>query len=281
MGERLNGDGVPVRHRHVHPGGTVSGPWDAPGSSALETALTATLRADHLDPEAERRALAAFRAAGHGAGGRRARTRRRDDWRLPAQRRARRPARMTFGVVFASLTLGGVAVAAIGSAHSSAHGAGTGRGAAHPSAVAPGGPGATASSAPSGGPGPTDRPATAKDTEAHCRAYAQVGKHGKALDATSWQRLVAAAGGKDKVAAYCSEQLRRATATPSGSAGPGKPDKSAAHGDHGTAGNNGASGKGTSGKGTSGAGAGGTHDTDGSGRANGGKDGGKDGGKHH
>ncbi|MGW2425494.1 hypothetical protein ACWC0C_40700, partial [Streptomyces sp. NPDC001709] len=69
MGERLNGDGVPVRHRHVHPGGTVSGPWDAPGSSALETALTATLRADHLDPEAERRALAAFRAAGHAAGG--------------------------------------------------------------------------------------------------------------------------------------------------------------------------------------------------------------------
>ncbi|ARF53485.1 hypothetical protein [Streptomyces gilvosporeus] len=203
----------------------------------LETVLRAAIRTDRLDPEAEQRALAAFRAAAQGADGRRARTRRRDDWRPRQERRVRRPVRMTFGVVFASLTLGGVAVAAVGSAGSSTDGAGTGRGTAHPSAGAPGRPGGTASPSPSGHPGPTGRPSAAKDTEAHCRAYKQVEGRGKALDATAWRRLVAAAGGKDKVAAYCSEQLTRATGAPRGPAGTGKPGKGAANAGNGRAGN--------------------------------------------
>jgi hypothetical protein len=144
---------------------------------------------------------------------------------------------MTLGVVFASLTLGGVAVAAIGSVGSSTDGDGAGRGTAHPSAVAPDQPGGEASSASSGVPGPTDGPATAQDTEAHCRAYEQVKDRGKALDARAWQRLVTAAGGKDKVAAYCSEQLARATATPSRTADNGRAGSAGASGNSGGTGN--------------------------------------------
>ncbi|QIY72366.1 hypothetical protein HEP84_27695 [Streptomyces sp. RLB1-33] len=252
MGERLGGDGVPGRRR-VRPGGAASDPWEARDAATLETELGAVLLGGQLDPEAERRAVTAFRAA-HDAGAHRARTRRRDDWRLPAERRAGRPVKMTLGVVFASLTLGGVAVAAIGSVGSSTDGDGAGRGTAHPSAVAPDQPGGEASSMSSGVPGPTDGPATAQDTEAHCRAYEQVKDRGKALDARAWQRLVTAAGGKDKVAAYCSEQLARATAAPSRTAGNGK------------AGSAGASSNGTSG---------GTGNAAGNGQANGKKGGGK------
>ncbi|MGW1754481.1 hypothetical protein [Streptomyces mirabilis] len=231
MGERLGGDGVPGRRR-VHPGGTASDLWEARDAATLETELGAVLREGHLDPEAEQRALTAFRAAHDPSGARRARTRRRDDWRPPAERRARRSVKMTLGVVFAGLTLGGVAVAAIGSVGSSTDGAGAGREAAHPATVAPDQPGGDASSASSGVPGPTDRPATAQDTEAHCRAYEHVKDRGKALDARAWQRLVTAAGGEDEVAAYCSQQLARATATPSRPAGNGKA------GSAGTSGNN-------------------------------------------
>lgn len=269
MGERQGGDGVPGRRR-VHPGGAASDPWEVRDAATLETELGAVLRGGHLDPEAEQRALTAFRAA-HDAGARRARTRRRDDWRLPAERRAGRPVKMTLGVVFASLTLGGVAFATIGSVGSSTDGAGAGagRGTAHPSAVAPDQPGGGASSASSGGPGPTDRPATAQDTEAHCRAYEQVKDRGKALDSRAWQRLVTAAGGKDKVAAYCSEQLAGATATPSTTAGNGKAGNAGASG-NGKAGNVGASGNGTSGNN-----GGGTGNAAGNGQASGGKANGK------
>ncbi|WP_406364589.1 hypothetical protein [Streptomyces sp. NBC_00645] len=197
----------------------MSAPWEEHDGATLEKELGAVLREGRLDPEAEQRALTAFRAV-HDEGAHRARTRRRDDWRLPAERRARRPLKMTLGVVFASLTLGGVAVAAIGSVGSSTDGAA--RGTAHPSAAAPDQRGSEAPSAAAGVPGPTDRPATAQDTEAHCRAYEQVKDRGKALDGSAWQRLVTAADGKDKVAAYCSEQLARATAAPSGPADNGK-----------------------------------------------------------
>ncbi|MDX3758923.1 MULTISPECIES: hypothetical protein [Streptomyces] len=235
MGERQGGDGV-LGRRRVHPGGAASDPWEVRDAATLETELGAVLLEGHLDPEAEQRALIAFRTA-HDAGAHRARTRRRDDWRLPAERRARRPVKMTLGMVFAGLTLSGVAVAAIGSVGSSKDGDGAGRGTAHPSAVAPDQPGGEASSAPSGVPGPTDGPATAQDTEAHCRAYEQVKDRGKALDARAWQRLVTAAGGKDKVAAYCSEQLARATATPSRTADNGRAGSAGASGNSGGTGN--------------------------------------------
>ncbi|AOR31724.1 hypothetical protein BFF78_12270 [Streptomyces fodineus] len=269
MGEELSGGGVPSRRRE--PGSALSDPWYVRDGAALETVLAAAIRTDGLDPQAEQRAVAAFRVA-RDTGAHRARTRRRDDWRLPEERRARRPVKITFGVAVASLTLGGVAVAAIGSARSAWDGAGGGRETARPSAAAPHRPGDTAPSTSSGGPRPTDRPASAKDTEAHCRAYAHhVQGHGKALDAKAWHQLVAAAGGKAGVADYCSEQLRRATATPGGRADTGKSGKGAAGADNGATGRTGTSGKsGASGKTT-----GGTGDTAGKSRAGGGQSGGK------
>ncbi|MFF7472684.1 hypothetical protein [Streptomyces sp. NPDC008092] len=239
MGERLGGDGGAQGRRRVRPGGARSGLREAddhagPEDAALETALAAAVRAGDPGPRGEQQAVAAFRAA-RAADAHRARTRRRDDWRPAADRRARRPAKLTFGVVFASLALGGVAVAAIGSAGSSADGAGHGRGAASPTAAVSGGPGAAAPAPSSGSARPTDRPATAQDTEAHCRAYARVQGHGKALGATAWRRLVAAAGGADKVAAYCAQQLTEATAEPSHSSGTAKSGKGAANSANGSA----------------------------------------------
>ncbi|WP_330339347.1 hypothetical protein [Streptomyces sp. NBC_00557] len=269
MGERLSEGGAPGRH-HAQPGSAASGPWDGRDVGALETVLAAAIRQGDPDPLAEQRAVAAFRAAGP----HRARTRRRDDWRPPEERRARRPLKMTFGVAFASLTLGGVAVAAIGSVGSSSNGSGGGRETPHPSAVAPDRPGETASSKSSDAR-PTDRPASAQDTEAHCRAYEQVQGRGKALDAKVWQQLVAAAGGEAGVADYCSVQLRRATA--SSSADTGKSGKDSAGSGNGATGRTGtSSGKGTSNSSrTSGNGAGGTGKTGGDGWTSG-----QGGGKH-
>lgn len=59
--------------------------------------------------------MAAFRAARE-MGTRTARTRRRDDWRPNARRRVQLSIRTTLAVLLASLALGGVAFAAIGSA---------------------------------------------------------------------------------------------------------------------------------------------------------------------
>ncbi|MEU6589749.1 hypothetical protein ABZ923_11075 [Streptomyces sp. NPDC046881] len=246
--------------------------------------LASVIRDGGLDPEAEQRALAAFRDT-YAAGVPAAPTRRRDDWRPAAQRRARRSVNMTFGAVFASLALGGVAVAAIGSAGSSTEDDGVGRPSARPSAVAPDHPGGRASSTPSTGPGATDRPAPAQDTEAHCRAYEQLEDRGKALDATAWRRLVAAAGGKDKVTAYCSEQLARATAKPSRSVGADESGNGGAVGGNGTTGNAGASDNDRSGNGSGGTdnagdgqvGGGGSAGGDGSGRSSGSGNGGSGG----
>lgn len=240
MGERLSDDGIPGR-RHAQPGGAASGPWEAHGAATLETVLAAALCRGDLDPQAERQAVAAFRDA-RATGAHQARTRRRDDWRPAAQRRVRLPVKTTLGVVFASLTLGGVAVAAIGSAGSSTDGAGAERGTTRPSAATPHRPDGTASSASSAGPRPTDRPARAQDTEAHCRAYERVHDRGQALDSRVWQQLVAAAGGKAKVAAYCSEQLTRPSAVPSRPVGRDTSGEGAAGADTGAAGRAGASG---------------------------------------
>lgn len=280
MGERLSGGGVPGR-RYAQPGRAASGPWGTCDADALESVLAAAIRQGDPDPQAEQQAVAAFRTA-HAAGPHRARTRRRDDWRPPGKQRARRPLKMTFGVAFASLTLGGVAVAAVGYVGSSSNGSGGGRETVHPSALAPGRPGDTAPSTPAGGPRPTDRPASDQDTEAHCRAYEQVQGQGKALDAKVWQQLVAAVGGKAGVADYCSEQLRRATATPNRSADTGKSGKnSAGSGNDATGRTGNSSDKGTSGSsrtsgnGTSGTSTGGTGKTGGAGRTSG-----QGGGKH-
>ena len=62
-------------------------------------------------------------------------------------------------------------------------------------------------------PGLAGRPPRAQDTEARCRAYASVRGRGDALSATAWQGLVTAAGGEDKVEAYCAERLAEGTGT--------------------------------------------------------------------
>ncbi|MFF4748645.1 hypothetical protein ACWD5R_02020 [Streptomyces sp. NPDC002514] len=230
MGER-HSDGGRSGRRRAHRAG-VAPVWGQAGPEAvLAERIGTVVRSDGagVDPEAERRAVAAFRAA-RGTQAHRARTRRRDDWRLSRPRRVRLSARASLSAVLASIALGGLAVAAIASAGSPAHedrrpaapsarpadGGGTTHSGDRPPAKPSTGPAATGPApAPSAAPdhGHRDRPATAADLLAHCRAYEQVKGRGKALDSTAWQRLVTAAGGAEKVPAYCARQLATATAT--------------------------------------------------------------------
>jgi hypothetical protein len=234
MGERLTGDATPDR-RHAVPdltdpaglggmpvgrGGAGSGTAELGDLSGLEDFLALALRRAEPGAEGERRAVAAYLAARE-SGAHRARTRRRDDWR-PREARARRPVRSTLAVLLAGLTLGGAAFAAVGGAERDAEDSGGKP--ATPSAGAsdetgtsgeigtPDAPGTPDGSAPGTTPsaGPAGRPPAAQDTDAHCRAYAQVRERGQALDSAAWQRLVRAAGGEDRVEAYCEERTRPA-----------------------------------------------------------------------
>ncbi|MEU2928219.1 hypothetical protein ABZ636_24690 [Streptomyces sp. NPDC007251] len=215
MGERHSGDGS-LGRRRAHPGGALFAPDHADGDPGFEARLGAALRGGGVDAEAERRAVAAFRAARE-ATAPRARTRRRDDWRPAAPGRWRLSLRTTLSVTLASLTLGGVAVAAIGSAASGHGGHPDTRRPAHPStstSLRPAAPGASTGTGGGGSGAPSTRPhhpATARDTVAHCRAYERSGQRGGALDSTAWQRLVTEAGGEDKVAAYCAAAVANAT----------------------------------------------------------------------
>lgn len=217
MGERHGAGGLPG-HRRTHPNAD-----DLSEMAGFEAWFGAALRADGVDSGGEHRAVAAFRAA-RDAGVRRPRTRRRDDWRPAAPRRARLSLRTTLSVALAGLTLGGVAVAAIGTVHSGAEHPRDAVRSARPSASAPHRPAAGAPSAGTGVPAPTDpavrphHPATARDTLAHCRAYERAGDRGGALGSTAWQRLVAAAGGPEKVTAYC-VQVERTQEKKSGKSG--------------------------------------------------------------
>ncbi|GAA2398284.1 hypothetical protein [Streptomyces coeruleofuscus] len=245
MGEHQSDGGFPGRRR-VHPGGSAYGhraARDADGrlpghrgtagldslgsrrvldEAELEALLAAALIRDRIDGEAEQRAVAAFLAA-RDAGAHRARSRRRDDWRPRERRHPGRSLKTTLSVLLASLTLGGVAVAAIGSVGSTDGADDRGRPPAPTRA-----PGTSAGESNGTAPGSAsarpDRPAPAQDTEARCRAYEQVDGRGKAMDATAWKRLVEAAGGERNVTAYCAEQLARAEAKPGSTA---KPEKSA------------------------------------------------------
>ncbi|WP_330348516.1 hypothetical protein [Streptomyces sp. NBC_00582] len=216
MGERLNDGGEPARRRR-HPAETTPAA-DRAVDRELEALLAEALRAaggpaaPAAGSEGELRAVAAFRAA-RDAGAHTARTRRRDDWRPRARRSPARSLRATLSVAVASLALGGVAFAAIGSAGDDPAGA------KRPERSASATEGR--SHAPSLTPSPSasadrDRPVTAKDTEAHCRAYEQVQGRGRALDSTAWQRLVTAAGGEENVEAYCAARTASASATSGG-----------------------------------------------------------------
>ncbi|GGW17354.1 hypothetical protein GCM10010501_37550 [Streptomyces libani subsp. rufus] len=280
MGERHSGDG-PSGRRRAHPGGAVAAPEQASaGLPGLETRFGTALRARDVDAGAERGAVAAFRAARE-AGAHDARTRARDDWRPGRPRTARRSLRTTLSLALASLALGGVAVAAIGAARSGPDDGG--RHAPHPARPAPSAPAAptadatagdavtgalnTGSAAPSRAPA---RPTAAGDTLAHCRAYARVGERGGALEATAWRRLVAAAGGRDRVAAYCAARTAPARTAPARAGNADTTDRPPASDGKGNgSGNSTGSGNGNghstgSGKGGSGGGdhgkpAGGTH----------------------
>ena len=237
MGERQGEGGGPGRRR-VHHGGTVSGPGPRADGPDLHLLLADALRSGAVDGEGERRAVEAFRVA-RDAGTHRARTRRRDDWRPRERARLRRSLKATLTLSLAGLTLGGVAFAAIGTVGSSHH---ADRTHARPSASATPAPSVRPSliSAPPVASSAEDRPATAKDTEAHCRAYEKVKGNGKALESTAWQRLISAAGGEAKVAAYCAAQLGGGTAATTGA-----PDgKGKGAGGHGRSGNAKNAGKG-------------------------------------
>ncbi|MEU1079071.1 hypothetical protein ABZ368_02305 [Streptomyces sp. NPDC005908] len=237
MGERQS-DGGRAGRRRARPEGTpsahgrpapvsVEGP--AGDTARLEAALAAVLVRDRVDAEAEQRAVAAFVAARE-SGAHGARTRRRDDWRAPRRRFGGRPLRATLAALVAGCALSGVAVAGIGAAGSSTdEPSEEPRPTRSPSATsappAPVTPGETPES-PASAPGAADgrsgaeRPDTARDTEAHCRAYEQVTGRGRALDAPGWERLVAAAGGEERVGAYCAGR--------SGAAAPVRPSTPAA-----------------------------------------------------
>ena len=101
--------------RHGEGRGRDAGPRPAPGDAPdTEALLAAALRAEGTDVEGERRAVAAFRAARDAEPGRAARTRRRDDWRSRTGGHPGRSLKTALSVLLASLTLGGVAYAAIG-----------------------------------------------------------------------------------------------------------------------------------------------------------------------
>ncbi|MDT7840811.1 hypothetical protein [Streptomyces justiciae] len=225
MGERQNGGGH--GRRRVHPGAGVpghqgndgtggtagtrgadgtNGTAGTRGTDGLEQLLADAMRGHPGGGEGEQRAVAAFRAARDG-GAHRARTRRRDDWRPREQRRLGRSLKTTLSVLVASLTIGGVAFAAIGTSGSSADDTADRARERQPHSAASEQAGTTPGTA---GSAPADRPVTAQDTEAHCRAYEKVQGRGNALDSAAWQRLIEAAGGEEKVAAYCVRQLAQA-----------------------------------------------------------------------
>ncbi|MFJ4269595.1 hypothetical protein ACIP29_03520 [Streptomyces coelicoflavus] len=238
--------------RHGEGDGRDAGPGPAPGDApGTEALLAAALRGRDTDAEGERRAVAAFRAARDVEPGRAARTRRRDDWRPRTGRGPRRSLKTALSVLLASLTLGGVAYAAMGGGGSTADDGGPERtrppavsddASVRPVATPPAatrGPGTpdSATTSPGGstvpgvstppGATPSDHPATGRDdTVARCRAYVRLAGRGKALEATAWQRLVEAAGGAERVEVYCAEQLT----------GPTEPEPGAGTGNGGAGG---------------------------------------------
>ncbi|MEU6545459.1 hypothetical protein [Streptomyces sp. NPDC046859] len=261
MGERQSGGATPGRRRARpervtarHPSGTDTVLDDMELEALLSAAV---LRGHRPDAEGEQRAVVAFRAA-RAEGAHRARTRRRDDWRPRERRRLAMSARTTLSLLLASLTMGGVAVAAINSSGPSE--APEERRTSPSESVSR--PTAAPSAQPSAAPLPTrpDHPDTARDTEAECRAYGKVDGRGKALESTAWQRLVAAAGGEDKVAAYCADRLATAPAhpgrTPGNGTGKSSPPSGNGTGRSGPPPGNGTAGTPATGKGQDGTGSG-------------------------
>ncbi|MBT3151674.1 hypothetical protein HTV45_12390 [Streptomyces sp. CHD11] len=237
MGERQSGGG-PAGRRRAHPAESVptavhhegvpsarSGRGTVP--VGLEALLAAALIRDGLDPGAEQRAVTAFLTARHsGTSG--ARTRRRDDWRVRRRRVGSHSLKATLSVLVAGVTLSGVAVAGIGAAGVSEDGPrDTGPTRTPSRTTVPATPGSTA---PVPGPGSgspdLDRPGTARDSGADCRALEQAEGRGRTPDPSALKRLTEAAGGAARVRAHCAGERGRdaggpASAGPAGGAGNG------------------------------------------------------------
>lgn len=216
MGDRHN-EGESVVRRRTGTGDGVPDGDSSAGTAVLEPVLGRALRADSLDASVEQQVVAAFRTAREQGLHEGARTRRRDDWR-PRRSPARRSVKTAVAVFLASLTLGGVAIAAIGSPGSAGNPRNDGSGGRHSAGVRHTAKPSSGNAAParSATPAVPGRPPTAKDIQAHCRAYPSVKGRGKALESTAWRRFIAAAGGEDNVAAFCAEKLSR---TGTGNAG--------------------------------------------------------------
>jgi hypothetical protein len=133
-----------------------------------------------------------------------------------------------FSLFAASLTLGGVAVAGIGSGGSAPQEPAEDRRRTAPSGSAP----APRADRPAGrasgtGPARPAHPLTAADIEAHCRAYERAGGRGRAMAAQAWERLIAAADGPEEVSGYCARRRtddRADPRDPGSPANPGSPE---------------------------------------------------------
>ncbi|MFI6417275.1 hypothetical protein ACIBG6_07660 [Streptomyces sp. NPDC050842] len=200
----------------------------------IEAALAAALRPTDVDDASTRAAVTAFRTARDTGLHTSRRTRRREDWRPASERRRGRSLKTALAALFASLTLGGVAIAAAvpldlfdetearePTPHRSTSAPLPSEEPASPRPEPP----LAGSSPPPRAPATHPVPhaiatATATTTQSAstgeplCRAYEKALGHGKAMEAAAWKRLVAAAGGKD-VLAYCdSLPTSEATAPP-------------------------------------------------------------------
>ncbi|MFB7371207.1 hypothetical protein ACFC0D_15330 [Streptomyces sp. NPDC056222] len=183
---------------------------DAALKRSLRAALLASSAATSDEPadrEAEAGALAAFRAARdaglHGSG----RTRPSDDWTPSAQQRNRgHTFKTAVAALLASVTLGGVAIAA-GDLPGPFPDAPAPTPEPRRITIAP----APSSAVPEnesglGIPYRSDSPVaplTSKDRDVLCHAYEKSAHKDKAAKSNSWRRLVSAAGGEEHVPAYC------------------------------------------------------------------------------
>ncbi len=207
-GERLSGEvhQPEAAARHEAPPRDAGPARGLDSASALERLggrIGEALRQEHVDEAAERAAVAAFRSA-RPVDGQVLRTRRRDDWR--PRTRKQRWARGGVLAFVASALLGGIAFASI-SVVDTQQAQSPDTEASHdtrrPTAQAPGEPSSRPAAPGTASAAPSQHPDTAKNVEAHCRAYERIKDSGHALDATAWQRLVQAAGGEAHVTAYC------------------------------------------------------------------------------
>ncbi|MEV4334445.1 hypothetical protein AB0K02_28625 [Streptomyces sp. NPDC049597] len=212
-------------------GAAGSGPEPQPTPPALDEVLAAAARPAPVEPERAERALAAFRAA-RAEGALSLPTRPEDDWGPAAPPRIRaRGLKAGITALVAGVLFGGVAMAA-GAIPAPFGDPPPQRPGPVPGASTDGEPAPDTPDEGSAPPTPDasaargERPPTAKDDEAHCRAYAKARRlDDEAGVGAMRERLEEAAGGPQAVAAYCADVLAEPDAG-SGSGGSG-PKRSA------------------------------------------------------